>query len=70
MAEAKPHAHCKTGGEQKEIKRQALLELVDYCDNIRNGFNDASIICDVLNMIACNIFRALPPMVCKYIQII
>ena len=48
--------------DQKELKRQTLLELVDFCDNIRNGFNDASIICDVLNMIACNIFRALPPM--------
>ena len=48
--------------DQKELKRQTLLELVDFCDNIRNGFNDASIICDVLNMIACNVFRALPPM--------
>ena len=52
-------------GEQKELKRQALLELVDFCDNIRNGFNDAGIICDVLNMIACNIFRALPHVVSK-----
>jgi|EP00945_MAST-04E_sp_MAST-4E-sp1_P003426 serine/threonine-protein phosphatase 2A regulatory subunit B' len=46
--------------KEKEAKRLALLELVDYIDNMRNAFNDPQAVCDVINMIVCNICRALP----------
>jgi serine/threonine-protein phosphatase 2A regulatory subunit B' len=55
-----PGPDVETHEREKEAKRLALLELVDYCDNIRHGFNDAGIVCDVMNMIVCNICRALP----------
>jgi serine/threonine-protein phosphatase 2A regulatory subunit B' len=45
---------------EKEAKRQALLELVEYVNNTRHAFNEGNIIQDVIEMVAANIFRALP----------
>merc|ERR1712032_1127662 len=44
---------------EKEAKRQTLLEVVEYVNNTRNCFNE-SLMQDVVNMVASNIFRALP----------
>lgn len=48
-------------GEQKEkeAKRNTLLEMVEYVNNTRNAFNE-SLMQDVVNMVASNIFRSLP----------
>jgi serine/threonine-protein phosphatase 2A regulatory subunit B' len=45
--------------KEKEAKRQTLLEIVEYVNNTRNCFNE-SLMQDVVNMVAANIFRALP----------
>ena len=45
---------------EKEQKRLALLELIDYCDNVRGAFNDASIFHDLMRMIQENLCRSLP----------
>ena len=56
---------------QREMKRLALVELVDACDNIQylrcalefmhSGlFNDQRSFQDVIDMISINLFRALP----------
>merc|ERR1719191_2442848 len=45
---------------EKEAKRQALLELVEYVNNTRHCFNDG-VIQDVIEMVSANIIRALPP---------
>eukprot|EP00922_Rhytidocystis_sp_ex-Travisia-forbesii_P062048 GHVS01091875.1.p1 GENE.GHVS01091875.1~~GHVS01091875.1.p1 ORF type:complete len:590 (+),score=103.50 GHVS01091875.1:349-2118(+) len=50
--------------KQKEDKRQALLEVVEYVNNTRNCYNEA-IMQDVVTMVASNIFRALPPTTCR-----
>jgi len=44
---------------EKEAKRQTLLEIVEYVNNTRNCFNE-SLMQDVVSMVGCNIFRALP----------
>ena len=45
---------------EKEQKRIALLELIDYCDNVRGAFNDPSIFHDLMRMIQENLCRSLP----------
>lgn len=45
---------------QREMKRLALVELVDACDNIHGLFNDQRSFQDVIDMISINLFRALP----------
>lgn len=45
--------------KDKELKRQTLLEIVEYVSNTRNCFHE-SLMQDVVNMIGANIFRALP----------
>jgi serine/threonine-protein phosphatase 2A regulatory subunit B' len=52
--------NAQLNATEKEAKRQALLELVEYVNNTRHCFND-SVIQDVIEMVASNIFRALPP---------
>ena len=56
--------NAQLNATEKEAKRQALLELVEYVNNTRHCFND-SVIQDVIEMVASNIFRALPPSHCK-----
>ena len=46
--------------QEKEQKRLALLELIDYCDNVRGAFNDAAIFHDLMRMIQENLCRSLP----------
>ncbi|KAL3316977.1 Serine/threonine-protein phosphatase 2A 56 kDa regulatory subunit alpha isoform [Cichlidogyrus casuarinus] len=46
--------------QSKEIKRTCLLELIDYVTITRDVLQDATYQ-DILNMVACNIFRPLPP---------
>eukprot|EP00741_Cyanophora_paradoxa_P008167 tig00001265_g7904.t1 len=45
---------------EKEIKRQTLLELVDYVNNTKNVFTEA-LFEDIINMVSTNLFRTLPP---------
>lgn len=45
---------------EKEIKRQTLIELVDYVSNGPGRFNEA-VAEDVVFMISSNLFRGLPP---------
>lgn len=45
--------------KEKEVKRQTLIEIVDYVSNGPQRFND-SVAEDVVAMISANIFRALP----------
>jgi len=45
---------------EKEAKRQALLELVDYVNGGPGRFTEASG-ADVIAMVSANLFRALPP---------
>lgn len=45
---------------EKEAKRQALLELVDYVNGSPGRFTEASG-ADVVAMVSSNLFRALPP---------
>ena len=42
------------------MKRQTLLEIVEYVNNTRNCFNE-TIMADVVEMVSKNIFRTLPP---------
>lgn len=51
--------HSDTFGKEKEAKRQALLEIVEYVNNTRNCFNEM-LMQDVVNMVGANIFRSLP----------
>eukprot|EP01067_Filipodium_phascolosomae_P002404 Filipodium_phascolosomae@DN2388_c0_g1_i1.p1 len=51
-----PNSHLA----EKEGKRQTLLEMVEYVNNTRNCFTEP-IMADVVHMVSCNIFRALPP---------
>jgi len=46
--------------KEKELKRQTLLEIVEYVNNTRNCFNE-TIMADVVEMVSKNIFRTLPP---------
>lgn len=46
--------------KEKELKRQTLIELVDYVSNGPGRFNEA-VSEDVIYMISCNLFRSLPP---------
>merc|ERR1719191_2383849 len=52
--------NSQTHVAEKEAKRQALLELVEYVNNTRHCFNDG-VIQDVIEMVSANIIRALPP---------
>ncbi|KAL8131186.1 serine/threonine protein phosphatase 2A 59 kDa regulatory subunit B' zeta isoform-like [Apium graveolens] len=45
--------------EEKDIKRQTLLELVDYISSVTSKFNEITMQ-EITNMIAANLFRALP----------
>lgn len=45
---------------EKEIKRQTLLELVDYVNTGQGKFTEA-VSEDIVQMLAANLFRALPP---------
>ncbi|PKA64749.1 Serine/threonine protein phosphatase 2A 59 kDa regulatory subunit B' gamma isoform [Apostasia shenzhenica] len=45
---------------EKEAKRQALLELVDYVGNVTTMFDDMEIL-EATKMVAANIFRTFPP---------
>jgi len=51
--------HSDTYVKEKEAKRQALLEIVEYVNNTRNCFNEM-LMQDVVNMVGANIFRSLP----------
>jgi len=44
----------------KEVKRQYLLELVEYCGTNKGIFSEA-VLHELLNMVRANMFRALPP---------
>lgn len=44
----------------KQVKRQTLLELVDYVSSSKGAFNEA-VLSDLVNMVSANLFRALPP---------
>jgi len=44
--------------KQKDVKRQTLLEIVEYVNNTRNCFNE-TLMQDVLEMVGLNIFRTL-----------
>eukprot|EP00897_Mesotaenium_endlicherianum_P001966 jgi/Mesen1/1798/ME000014S01196 len=46
--------------KEKEIKRQTLLELVDYVNSGTGKFNEA-VFEDITKMLAANLFRTLPP---------
>eukprot|EP00899_Mesostigma_viride_P020047 jgi/Mesvir1/28043/Mv04646-RA.1 len=46
--------------KEKEIKRQTLLELVDYVNTGTGKFNEA-VFDDITNMLAANLFRVVPP---------
>lgn len=46
---------------EKESKRTTLLEIVEYVTNTRNCFSE-QIMQDVVQMVAANIFRTLPPL--------
>mmetsp|Transcript_23125 Transcript_23125/g.44181 ORF Transcript_23125/g.44181 Transcript_23125/m.44181 type:complete len:507 (-) Transcript_23125:115-1635(-) len=45
---------------EKEIKRQTLLELVDYVNTGQGKFTEA-VFEDIVQMLSANLFRALPP---------
>ena len=51
-----PQAHLK----EKEMKRTTLLEIIEYVNTSRNCFTE-SVLENVVSMVTCNIFRALPP---------
>lgn len=44
----------------KEVKRQQLLELVDYIGKNKNIFTEQTLV-EIIKMVGCNLFRALPP---------
>jgi len=44
---------------EKDVKRQTLLELVDYVNNCKNTFPEA-VLPELVNMVSANLFRALP----------
>lgn len=44
----------------KEVKRQQLLELVDYIGKNKSIYNDQTLV-EIIKMVGCNLFRALPP---------
>ncbi|EDO05661.1 Serine/threonine protein phosphatase 2A 57 kDa regulatory subunit B' theta isoform domain protein [Babesia bovis T2Bo] len=43
-----------------ELKRQTLLEIIDYISTARNCLNEA-VLRDVIDMVSANVFRSLPP---------
>ena len=44
----------------KEMKRQVLLELVDYISTTKNWFSEA-VLQEIIAMVSSNLFRSLPP---------
>merc|ERR1719359_2312931 len=51
--------HNDNHQREKEIKRQTLLEIVEYVNNTRNCFTEP-LMQDVVSMVSLNIFRSLP----------
>lgn len=49
----------------KEIKRQQLLELVDYIGKNKNIFTEGVLV-EIVKMVSINLFRALPPKVTQH----
>ncbi|XP_071727100.1 serine/threonine protein phosphatase 2A 59 kDa regulatory subunit B' zeta isoform-like [Rutidosis leptorrhynchoides] len=49
--------------KEKDIKRQTLLELVDYITSVPSKFNEVTML-EITKMISSNIFRSLPS--CNY----
>ena len=45
--------------KEKDIKRQTLLELVEYISSVTSKFNEITML-EITKMIAANLFRALP----------
>ncbi|GBE62085.1 phosphatase 2a regulatory b subunit [Babesia ovata] len=43
-----------------ELKRQTLLEIIEYISTTRNCMNE-TVLRDVIDMVAANVFRSLPP---------
>ncbi|KAK7316569.1 hypothetical protein RJT34_00131 [Clitoria ternatea] len=50
-----PAKHLK----EKDIKRQTLLELVDYVSSVNSKFNEMAML-EITKMVAINLFRTLP----------
>jgi len=46
----------------KEVKRQQLLELVEYIGKNKNIYND-QVLVEIIKMVQANLFRSLPPRV-------
>jgi len=45
--------------KEKDVKRQTLLELVDYVNNCKNTFPE-QVLPELVNMVSANLFRSLP----------
>jgi serine/threonine-protein phosphatase 2A regulatory subunit B' len=45
--------------QEKDVKRQTLLELVDYISSVNSKFNEATMQ-EITKMVAANLFRTLP----------
>ncbi|XP_076934626.1 serine/threonine protein phosphatase 2A 59 kDa regulatory subunit B' gamma isoform-like [Bidens hawaiensis] len=45
--------------KEKEVKKQTLLELVDYVSSVTSKFTEVTIQ-EIIKMVSCNLFRALP----------
>ncbi|KAI3703988.1 hypothetical protein L1987_74189 [Smallanthus sonchifolius] len=46
--------------KEKDVKRQTLLELVDYITSVLSKFNEVTMQ-KIIKMVALNLFRSLPP---------
>lgn len=49
-----------TDNRAKEVKRQQLLELVEFIGKTKNIYNESSLT-EIIRMVSTNLFRALPP---------
>nr|GEY10188.1 serine/threonine protein phosphatase 2A 59 kDa regulatory subunit B' gamma isoform-like [Tanacetum cinerariifolium] len=45
--------------KEKDVKRQTLLELVDYMTSVPTKFNEVTMQ-EIIKMVSCNLFRSLP----------
>ncbi|KAJ0439600.1 putative protein phosphatase 2A, regulatory B subunit, B56, armadillo-like helical [Helianthus annuus] len=50
-----PHKNVK----EKDVKKQTLLDLVDYVSSVNSKFNEVTIQ-EITKMVAANLFRSLP----------
>ncbi|KAD5318167.1 hypothetical protein R6Q59_033453 [Mikania micrantha] len=50
-----------TNVKEKDVKKQTLLELVDYISSVTSKFNEVTIQ-EITKMVAANLFRSLPKM--------